>query len=213
MLLASISDQALVIIVAVATMLGAGVGGVIAGLVTLRAEKWREKRERLREEQTRDRNLKEAARLVDEELRDATDLIRNAVYQGRWWAPPRKLSTDVYSRYRSVLAVSLDDAEWTDVSLAFQELNGINWGRLRMASPAAIGGVGDSMNTIERADLLSVGLAVIQARQALAPLAAPPDKDSLRRDRADEIAAAVFPVPDEFDEELRPLLEGEDEGQ
>jgi len=64
----------LAVMVAVATLFGAGVGGVITALVTLRAEDKRqefaeqqrerlEKREQERDEQRRRRELKEAARL------------------------------------------------------------------------------------------------------------------------------------------------------
>ena len=124
--------------VAVATLFGAGVGGVITALVTLRAEDKRqefaeqqrerlEKREQERDEQRRRRQLKEAARLVDEELRDATELIRDAVYQGQFWAAPREISASDYKAYRHILAVNLDDDAWTDVSLGFQQIYQVNW--------------------------------------------------------------------------------------
>lgn len=195
--------------VAISTAIGAGVGGVIAGQVTLRAEERRqrftregeerrEQRERERDEQRRSRDLKEAARLVDEELRDATNLIRNAVYQGRWWAPPRQLSAAVYTGYRSVLAVGVDEGTWTAVSLAYQELNRVNWERSAgVPSLADVGGVGDPFAPLEREDLPSIGLAVVGARKALALLSAPPDKQSLIEQDAAEIAEAVFPLPEE----------------
>jgi len=175
-------------------------------------EERRERAEREKEERVQSRTLKEAARLTDEELRDATELIRDAVYQGRWWPAPRQFSAAVYTRYRPVLALALDDAAWSAVSFAFQQLNKVNWERSAgVPSLADIGGVGDPMEVLERVDLLSVGLAVIQARQALAPSAAPPDKDSLLGDDADAVAAAVFPVPDDLEDELRPFLEGEED--
>lgn len=213
MVVATISDETLAIVVAVATAVGAGVGGTIAGLVQLVADRRRERRELRREAQGAARNLKEAARLVDEELRDATDLIRGAVWQGRWWPSTRQVSAAVYTRYRSVLALALDDDPWAAVSSAFQELNRVNWDRSTgVPSIADIGGAGDPMNPLQRVDLLSVGIAVIGARQALAPSAAPPDKQSLLEERAEAIADSVFPVPEELDEELKPLLNEDDAG-
>lgn len=224
MVVFAISDLALALTVALATALGASAGGAIAGFVTLRAEERRqrfargaedrrEERALERESGVQNRELKEAARLVDEELRAATDLIRDAVYQGRWWPSSRQLSADVYTRYRHVLAVALDDHTWSDVSHAFQELNRVNWGRSpRMPSLADVGGVGDAMEALERVDLLAAGQAVLAARRALAPKATPPDAEMLLAEGgAEAVAAAVFPVPDELDKELRPLLDDEEE--
>jgi len=232
-------DLLLALIVAVSSALGAGVGGAVTGRIALKAEDKRQaaartseerrekreleseqrrerreieaerrhdQREVEREAQVRDRELKEAARLVDEELRDATALLAGAIYEARWWSGGRMLSSDVYTRYRRVLALYLDDSDWSDVSRAYQELNRLNW-----ESEA-----GQPLGTpLERIDLQSVGIAVVEARKALAPAAAPPDRASLLQQSAEEVAEAVFPLPDDereqFEEELRPLLE-EDQG-
>ena len=113
-------DLLLALIVAVSSALGA-TGG------TIFTERRRERRQRDQEKDQRDRDLKEAARLVDEELRDATDLLRTAIYGSRWWPGPRQLSSDVYTRYRHILALYLDDSPSADVSHAYQELNRVNW--------------------------------------------------------------------------------------
>ncbi len=201
-----VSELALALIVAAATAVGAGIGGAVTGAVTLKVERQRqeflqaqaarqEERERQREEQRQAQDLKEAARLVDEELRDATELIRNAVYQGRFWAPPRRLSGDVYTRYRHVLAVNLEDEAWTHISLAVQELNRLNWEVGKR--PAEPNGLGPPFQPLDREDTLSIGLAIVEARKVLALVASPPDKKSLLEEEASEIAAAIFPLPDE----------------
>lgn len=61
--------------------------------------------------------------------------------------------------------------------------------------------MGEPFAPPEREDLLSVGLAVVEARKALAPLSAPPDKQSLLEQDATEITEAVFPLPEEDEEQ------------
>jgi hypothetical protein len=192
-------------IVAVATLVGAAVGGAITAVVTLRAEHKRqefaeqqrtrqEKREQEREEQHRRRELKEAARLIDEELRDATELIRDAIYQGRFWVAPRQISASDYSAYRHVLAVNLDDHAWTDVSLAFQQIHQVN---------CDIHGIPENSDgtrffgPLDRIEMLSVGIQIVRARKALAQFSSPPDKDALLNQDATDMAAAIFPLPEE----------------
>lgn len=96
-------DLLLAVIVAVSSALGAGGGAIFT-------EQRREKRQREQENEVRDRNVKEAARLVDEELRDATAVLSPAIYQAQWWSGGRRLSSDVYTRYRHILALYLDEA-------------------------------------------------------------------------------------------------------
>jgi hypothetical protein len=210
------ANLALALVIALATAVGAGVGGAVTGFINLRnehkrqryareAEHRREAREQAGDETRRRRELKEAARLVDEELRAVTDRLRHAIYQGRFWEPSRELPAGVYNRYSHVLAVNLEhDQDWAEISFAEHELDGAN-GDARFRP-------GAEMNALERVELLSVGQAVVSARKALAPLASPPDRESLLTQTADEISAAVFPVPDELDEELRPLLENGEPG-
>lgn len=190
--------------VAVATLFGAGVGGVITALVTLRAEDKRqefaeqqrerlEKREQERDEQRRRRELKEAARLVDEELRDATELIRDAVYQGQFWAAPREISASDYKAYRHILAVNLDDDAWTDVSLGFQQIYQVN--RDAHGRPENPDGT-RSFGHLDRIEVLSVGIQIVSARKALAQFSSPPDKETLLSQDTTDIAAAIFPLPE-----------------
>lgn len=139
---------------------GVAVGAWITSRATVSTEKRREQREleseRRREEREREqgelvraREMKEAARLVDEELRDATEVLRDAIYQARWWPARRQLSSGVYARYRHVLAFHLDDAAWSDVSLAYQELNKAN----SESEP------GEALSSpLERIDLQSLGI-------------------------------------------------------
>ena len=115
-------------------------------------------------------------------------VLRDAIYQARWWPAPRQLSSDVYTRYRRVLAIQLADAAWSEVSLAYQELNEANW----TSEPGE-----ELANPLVRIDLQSVGISVVRARQALASAAAPPDHVSLLQDSAEGVANALFPVPHE----------------
>jgi hypothetical protein len=60
-----------------------------------------------------------------------------------------------------------------------------------------------------------VGIAVVEARKALAPAAAPPDKKPLLEQSPEEFAETVFPLPkggrERLDEELKPLLDEDQE--
>jgi hypothetical protein len=195
------SDLEIAVVVGLATLLGGVVGTAGASFVALRVEGRRQGFERAREDarreqearndqMLRERQLREAARLIDEELRDATEMIRNAVFQGQFWQPPRELAAAVYTRYRVVLAVDLDDAAWSNVSFAYQELNRVNWERRQRSGIL-------EFQAGEREDLLSVGIGVVQARQALAESASPPDRDQLLSTEAHELATILFPLPDD----------------
>lgn len=88
---AATGDATLAIVVAAATAVGRGVGAVVTPAITARVKRRREKQQIAQGAQAADPDRKEAARLVDEELRDSTQVIGDAVYQGRRWPPQRSL--------------------------------------------------------------------------------------------------------------------------
>jgi len=193
MLLARISPE---VLTAFATLCGAGVGGILAGGVTLRVDGRRHARERIREQEKQHRELRVSARLVDEELREATNLIRDAVYQGRFWPATRALSVTQYERHRAPLAAELGDLEWANVSLAYAELRRLE-SEAEGNQPVRYGELEPSVSALARLDIGSVGLAIVQARQALAPLANPPDHEQLLTMDSTDLFTMLFPMPDE----------------
>jgi hypothetical protein len=190
---------------AIAGLAGVAIGSVITGVVTLRAEhkrqqfakqqgKHQESREQERAEQHHQRELKKAARLIDEELHDATELIQDAIYQVR---PPPEIPVSNYIAYRHILAVNLDDPAWAGVSLAFHQIRQVN---RTYGTPEQPEGT-QPFGPIDRIDILSIGLQVIMARQSLAPFSNPPDKEALLNQNANDIASAIFPLPEEEPED------------
>lgn len=198
--LAVIDETLLAVIVAAATAVGAGVGGVVTSVIPLLAQNWRADAENRIA-------LTRAGRLVDEELRDATEVIRNRVYQGERWQPGRRYSSAVYTEYRETLVTALEDQDWGAVSRAYQELNRVNW---EDQESDTSGTPTQGMNPLDQVDLLSVGIAVVEARQALAASAAPPDVASLLEGTAEEVAAVIFPSPPGLDEALDGALDDPD---
>jgi len=193
MLLARISPE---ILTAFATLCGAGVGGILASGVTLRVDGRRQARERTREKEKQHRELRVSARLVDEELREATDLVSDAAYQGRFWPATRTLSVKQYESYREPLAAELGDLEWANVSLAYAELRRLE-SEAEGNQPLRYGELEPCVSALERLDIGSVGLAIVQARQALARLANPPDREHLVTMDSTDLFTMLFPMPDE----------------
>jgi hypothetical protein len=72
--------------------------------------------------------LRQAVRLVIEELGEAKTTIEQAVSSRTWWKPPRQLSTGTYSEYRHVLAGQFGSPiTWSVVSSAYDVMNRLNW--------------------------------------------------------------------------------------
>jgi hypothetical protein len=202
-----ISDALLAVIVGATTLLGAGVGGAITGIITLRAEdkrqrfaREREEREEARQregdERERERALQQAARLVLEELGDNVELIREAVRLGYYWPGGRQLPMEVWTAYRSVLAADLSDEDWFGVTLAYESVNVQNLEVLRLQETQDLPLVDEQ----QRGLLRTVVLMILEGRKALARATGRSEGEGLwDQDERALVDSAVPREPDDND--------------
>jgi hypothetical protein len=102
---------------------GVVVGGAITAASTLVFERRREKRAELAEAKRDARELKQAARLVFQELGDAVFLLGLAVAQYKWWPyPSRTFSDQRWKDLAPILAASLDHDDWIYCAFAYEDL-------------------------------------------------------------------------------------------
>jgi hypothetical protein len=116
----ALSDLALSAIVALATLGGAAVGGVIAAWVTLHIEKRRDGREERRERS----EARAAARQVWLELEDARWTFATALDKKVWRAT--EPSTRAWHEHRGLLASFLPLDDWRAVA---QAVGAVKWER------------------------------------------------------------------------------------
>lgn len=116
MLVLAISDLALAIVVGAATAVGAGIGGAITGLVTLRVERQRQTLLIHRDLLGRRREAIVAARLVAESLEDVRVVFDRTLESGRWELT--RFPTEAWREHRSVLAAWLPAEEWQALTAA-----------------------------------------------------------------------------------------------
>lgn len=95
-----------------------GLGGVFLGALISAGAQYllaqrHEKREIEREEQARATACRQAARLIDVDLRFASDAVRTCIKDGRWSGKP--LTVEGWVPYRNVIAPELSDDAWTTV--------------------------------------------------------------------------------------------------
>lgn len=107
------------------------VGVVIGGLITAGSNFLIERRrDRLMAGRTRQKEiqeLKQAARLVEAELRQAETSSSVSVSRKRWWpAEAGPLEKNSWAQYRGVLALHLSAEDWKCVATAFEFIHGIN---------------------------------------------------------------------------------------
>jgi hypothetical protein len=116
----ALSDIAVAMIVGGATLAGAAIGGVIGGVLTLRADEGRAAREEVRERN----EARAAARLVWLDLDYARSAFDSSFQKKEWTVgnPP----TDAWREHRGVLASFLDLSEWRDVADA---VGAVEWER------------------------------------------------------------------------------------
>jgi hypothetical protein len=143
-MLLAISDLTLALVVAGATLLGSAIGGAIAGVVTLRAENRRQGFIRRQGAERERRQLKQAGRLMAEELDDGRSKIILAHAEHHYWRTDDPIALTQWTTYRELLAAHLDDATWTTVATAFawfRQLNRVvvdvagTWGPLLREPP------------------------------------------------------------------------------
>lgn len=110
-----------------------GVGGVVLGSVIstlpgLWVERRRAVREREAAQERRENVLREAGRLVAEELREAERLVEQAARRGRYWPGLRQHPTATWNAYRPALAVNIAAAaDWASITVAYDSINQLNW--------------------------------------------------------------------------------------
>lgn len=177
-----------------------GLGGVIAGAYIatkseIALDTKRLLRETKREEQARSTRVRTAARLVDQELRDAILLLKETIYFGQWIGG-RSFNADVFHKYRDTLATAMNDEEWTSLSEGFQQLNELNWRRIRFER----GDNDDDWSADVSASagrIRPVALTVIQARRALLQYSTPSDINELCKGDDQQLLLEMFPTTDE----------------
>lgn len=166
-------------------LIGVLVGALIATVGDFVIERRRDKRAAKAEKAADERNLKEAARLVDLELRDAEAVIGESIYEETWWEHGRQFSSDVFTRVRATMAVQLSGPEWADVSNAYFGLNELNWKR-RRAELDQYNQRGGEFNVEVIRELRTWVEDLYAARKALAPYSSTSDRELLEISTAKE---------------------------
>lgn len=114
---------------ALASLVGAAVGGSLVIVGNVFVEQWRARREERGEAERVRRAARRAARLLAEELRYARRLVAESSERGSYsWEPPkRELPTAAWSEYRADLAAFGSDEDWRLTATAFGALDRLNW--------------------------------------------------------------------------------------
>lgn len=117
---------------AVAVIVGAIIGGLLTSVPAIVAEVVRSRESRKAQRRSEQRELREACRLILEELTEQGYLLDVADESGYWWSDDFDLPTTAWDRYGRVLAVFMDDEnEWITVALAYTITKQINVERQR----------------------------------------------------------------------------------
>ena len=102
-------------------------GAVISCGTTLYVERRKERRAERQEAQQRDRQLRQALRLVWTELNETCAVIDVALEKKHWWTdPPQDLPQQLWDTYRATLADLLDDRNWSHLSEAHGKIAAFN---------------------------------------------------------------------------------------
>jgi hypothetical protein len=98
-------------------------GALISFGTTFYFERRKEQRAEYQETKERDRQLRQALRLVWTELTHAYDEIDTALEDKHWWTdPPHDLSQQLWATYRPALAAFLDGHAWDHLADAYGEI-------------------------------------------------------------------------------------------
>ena len=138
-------------------LVGATVLGALISFGTIFFfERRREERTEAAEKQQSALQLRQAIRLVEEELLDITLTIDTACDNGAWWSsPPYQLRQVLWTEHRAALAYLLDDREvWDYLTTASTEITKFN-ARLKAASDGReiISDIGTRLDPISRYDI------------------------------------------------------------
>jgi hypothetical protein len=114
---------------ALASLLGAVIGGGIASSSSLGLERIQARREREAADRRDRREARRAARLLAEELEAGRRLLARAQENGWYtWEPPKRLlPAAAWTEYRSDFATQATDEEWRTVAAAFGQFDRLNW--------------------------------------------------------------------------------------
>jgi hypothetical protein len=108
-------------------------GAIISFGVTFYFEWRKERRTDKTEQQGRERELRQAGRLVYEELNNAWIVLNQTTDTELWWSsPPYDLDSSGWHEYRATLARLLDKDTWSAISAAYSSMVAFNV-RLAMA--------------------------------------------------------------------------------
>jgi hypothetical protein len=114
---------------ALASLLGAIVGGLIASGSNVGLDMIRARRERAGAEAREHRDARRAARLIVEELESARRLLASSVDANhRTWRPhERQLPAASWARYSTDFALVASDDQWDAASSAYAIFDALNW--------------------------------------------------------------------------------------
>jgi hypothetical protein len=106
-----------------ATILGA----LISFGTTFFFERRKEQRTEQAERHQDERQLRQALRLVWEELIDTSCELDAAVENGHWWSdPPHDLKTQRWDTYGPILAALIDEGSWSGLTYAYATISDFN---------------------------------------------------------------------------------------
>jgi hypothetical protein len=98
-------------------------GALISFGTTFYFERRKEQRTEHQDAKERDRQLRQALRLVWTELTEAYAEIHTALDDKHWWTdPPHDLSQQLWTAYRPALAAFLDGHAWDHLAEAYGEI-------------------------------------------------------------------------------------------
>jgi hypothetical protein len=114
---------------ALASLLGAVVGGGIAASSNLGVEAFRSRRSTKADKARDQRETRRASRLLTQELEAGRSLIEESVARDYFiWEPPeRELPAAAWNEHRATLAEQGSDEDWEALAAAYAEFDRLNW--------------------------------------------------------------------------------------
>jgi hypothetical protein len=97
---------------ATAGLLGAVIGGALTAVSSLGIETWRGWRAGKKEDESKQKELRQVARLVVRRAGHDCHIIEEAAKSGEWWSMDRALPTSTWNEDRRLLAAELEAMEW-----------------------------------------------------------------------------------------------------
>jgi len=103
------------------------IGGLLTSTSNVLIERRRDARDEKRNTERDEREVREAARLVLEELAEIDEALQQAIVSGYTWPADRQLPAFAWREYGAVLAVHLPPAAWRWIGAAYSSANKANW--------------------------------------------------------------------------------------